>query len=491
MKKIFILLALCCYQINAQAANLLEVYQQALTSDPTFQQALATRLSTKENVPINVAALLPNIQASINPSVTKTGYSGDNYNTNASGVPLTPRNSTQYAYTLGLTATQVVFDYSKMASITGALAQSRGADATLNAALQNLIIRVASAYFAVLKDEDNLRYSEASKLAFAKQYDQVKQQYEVGLKTITDVYTAQASYDSSLADYIAAENTLDDDKENLRVITGHSYPSLATLNEAFPFITPNPANMEAWVRVAQQKNWSIKAAQYTADTARQNVQQQLAGHLPTVNIQGTVEREYTRDVNSYTTATATAIGTGTQTDRSITVNVNLPLFAGGGVIAQTNQATYDYEVTQQQLEQTIRNTINTTRQSYLGVLSGISQVTADKQAVKSSTSSLEGMKASYQVGTETLVDVLNQQQKVYQAQTEYTTDRYAYVNSILALKQAAGTLSIDDLRIINAWLSEKEHQKVSGNPVKSAKHRVKKRKVTSSMISKKISKIKT
>ncbi|TAK72752.1 MAG: type I secretion protein TolC, partial [Gammaproteobacteria bacterium] len=359
--------------------------------------------------------------------------------------------NTVRTYTLALTATQTVFDFAKFSNVAGAMATSKSADATLNAALQSLMTRVASAYFAVLRDEDNLSYSGASKLAYGEQLDQVKQQYKVGLKTVTDFYTAQASYDSAVASYIQAQTTLANDRENLRVITGKYYPDLAALSESFPLITPQPVDVETWVKTAQQQNWSIKSSQYSVDAARQTIRQQFGGHLPTINLEGTLDRQYTKNMNGYSNVFQQE-GPGVQTDRSIMVDITVPLFEGGGVVAETNQAVYNYQVAQQQLEQTIRNTMNTTRQSYLSIIQGISQVTADKQAIKSNVSSLQGMEASYRVGTETLVDVLNQQQKLYQAQTQYAADRYAFVNNVLALKQAAGTLSFDDLRAINAWL---------------------------------------
>jgi len=161
---------------------------------------------------------------------------------------------------------------------------------------------------------------------------------------------------------------------------------------------------------------------------------------------------YTNNINGYLNISGQRNGPNTQTNRTVMLNVTMPIFAGGGVTAQTNQAAYQYRASQQQLQLALRNAINSTRQSYLNITSGISKINADKQAIKSSISSLNGMQVSYQVGTETLVDVLNQQQKVLQAQTSYAADRYAFVNNILLLKQAAGTLSFDDIRAINAWL---------------------------------------
>jgi outer membrane protein len=442
-------LTLACLALNAHAADLVEVYQQALSSDPTYQQAISQELSTKEGVPISLASLLPNVAASFNPSVTRTAYSGVNvafFNT--------PRNNTAKNYDLVLSLNQTVFNYAQFANLSSAFSNSKGAEATLNAALQSLMTRVATAYFNVLKDEDNLSYSEASKMAYAEQLDQVKQQYDVGLKTITDVYTAQASYDSALANFIASQTTLNNDRENLRVITGTYYNQLASLKEDFPLVTPKPNDIEAWVKTAQQQNWQVRSAAYTVDANRATIHQQFGSNLPTATLQGTLDRQYDMNINGYRNLDQRN-GPSTQTDRSVMLTFNMPIVEGGGTVAQTKQAVYNYEASQQQFELTLRNTINTTRQSYLGIIAGISQIDADRQAIKSSISSLQGMEESYKVGTETLVDVLNQQQKVFQAQTQYATDRYAFVNNVLALKQAAGTLSFDDLRAINAWLYDK------------------------------------
>lgn len=447
------------FAVNCHAANLVEVYQQAQMSDPIFQQAVAQRLATKEGVPISVATILPNINFNTDPNVARIGYSGTNFDpvTTNSGTYINPRNITERSYTFNLSATQTVFDMAKFSIVAQQVSLSKGADATLNAALQNLMTRVAAAYFAILQDEDNLSYSQASKLAYKEQMDQVKQQYEVGLKTITDVYTAQASYDSAVATVIAAETTLANDRENLRVITGVYYSHLSALSDDFPLITPRPANVETWVSIAARQNWTVKATQYSVQSAREFIRQQQAGHLPTLNVQTTFTRQYEENINNYTTFSERN-GPGTTSDRMVALNVNVPIFAGGGVVASTNQATYQYQSSQQQLEQTLRNTVNATRQSYLNVVAGVSKIKADKEAIKSSISSLEGFEASYRVGTETLVDVLNQQQKVFEAQTQYATDRYAFVNNLFALKQAAGTLSFNDLCAVNKWLVERRYK---------------------------------
>lgn len=501
MKKFWLsLIILIGLPVNVMAnTTLMEVYRQAMISDQIFQQSVAQRLSTKEGVPISLSSLLPSASVLATPIITKTEASGP-------GAAFVGSN-TQRGYNVNLSVAQTIFDFGKFANLSGAVALSKQADANLNAATQDLMLRVAKAYFAVLKDEDDLRYIIATKKAYAKQLDQVNQQFKVGLKTITEVYTAQASYDSSVASYIGAQNTLADDKENLRVITGVYYPHLAKLSEAFPLVSPNPTDMEAWVQTAQRQNWNIRSAQYAATSACDNVKQQFAGHLPTLQIQGGYDVDFTRTVSSSlgaaaeipppspgptptpTPAEVPFVTKGAAKTNSLSANLalNIPLVQGGFVVASTHKAQYDYQVAWARLDQTVRNTINNTRQSYLGVMSGISKIRADKLTIKSTISSLEGLQEAYHVGTETLVDVLNQQQKVVQAQQQYAADRYAYVNSLLSLKAAAGTLSYRDLEAINSWLIsdsddeytdekptkdeiESLHQAQSTSPAKPHKH---------------------
>jgi outer membrane protein len=464
MKKTLFLSALVLSISTTHAANLVQVFGQALTNDTIYKQAVSQSLANEEGVPISLGALLPGAALTASPFVQKTLESGPVATlSQQSG---SPTRFTQRGYQMQLSITQTIFDFGKLATFMGARATAKQADATLNAALQNLIVRVAQAYFQVLQDQDNLASAESSKAAYEKQLDQVNQQYKVGLKTITDVYTAEASYDSSVANVIAAKNQIAIDKENLRVITGVFYPDLSKLSEQFPLVSPQPNNMDIWVTIAQQQNWSIKAAQFAADAARQNIKKQFAGNLPSLNIQG----NYTVNASRYITSNVALAGSDSQGsskshESQLMLNLSVPLFAGGSVIAETNQAQYQYQVAQQQLEQTLRNTINQARQNYLDITAEISKIQADKRAIISARSSYEGLEEGYRIGTETLVNVLTQQQVVYQAELQYATDRYAYVNNLLALKQAAGTLSPQDLATINVWLSDNPATTPSKNTV--------------------------
>ena len=443
MKKKYLLgVVALSFHLNAYAAtDLIEVFQQALVSDPTYLQAISQRYSTREGVPINIAGLLPNVSADVlAPTVTRTLSSGP-----ASG----HIRGTQHGYNVTLSLSQAVFDFGKFSGLASANALAKGADATLSAATQALMLRVATAYFNILKDQDNLIYIKSTRTSYAEQLDQVREQYRVGLKTITDVYTARASYETSVASYIAAEAQLATDRENLRAITGILYPSLERLSDDFPLISPQPADIGAWVTTAGKQNWSIKAAQYQAQSFKDIIKQQFAGHLPTVYLQGSYQDNFFRTSGN---DQFNANGSSQTHTSTASVNINIPLFAGGLVVAQTNQAKYNYQVAIQQLEFQLRSTLTQTRQSYLNVVAGISKVAADKQSIKSNISSLDGMKEGYKVGTEILVNVLDQQQKLFAAEQQYATDRYAYINDLLTLKQAAGTLNVEDLQAINSWL---------------------------------------
>lgn len=431
---------------QVQAANLLEVYEQAIQSDAIYQQNIAQAMAICEGVYISLSNLLPSLNGQYAPYLSRQ---------NASGPGATFYGDIRSrGYNIQLNATQTIFNFAQITNLSQSKASAKQASATLNYAAQDLIVRVARAYFQVLEDVEVAKAALSTRTAFAKQLDQVTQQYKVGIKTITDVYTAQASYETSDADYITALNLLENDRENLRVITGHLYPSLSKLGEQFPLLSPKPANINAWVDTAVRQNWQIKAAQYGARAAKINISQQQAGHLPSVDFQANYHIYFDRDFGGTAFDFFDLPGSQQIQTATATLNLNVPIIEGGLVVAQTRQAKDNYRLASQQLEQQFRTAVNMTRQSYLNVIAGIARIAADRKAIQSSISSLEGMEAGYRVGTEILLNVLNQQQQVFTNQKVYAHDRYAYINNLLALKQAAGTLCPDDLAAINAWLEK-------------------------------------
>jgi outer membrane protein len=437
MKK-FSYFLLCGLSFSASAADLMDVYTQALQSDPKFQSAYAGYLANKESVPIARAQLLPTVAATGAFQAKKDSRTTlDN--------PVNTLTNTYESRTFSLNLSQPIFNVANWSKLRQASATAKQAQATYDVAAQDLMIRVAKAYFKILEAEDNLRFTQAEKIATAKQLDQAKQRYKVGLDAITSVYDAQASYDLIVAQEIASQNDLVNRQAELREITGSLYTQLAPLKNKLPLVSPQPANLQAWIDTAKQQNFNINAARYAVDAAKQNVNANFAGHLPVLSAVASYgESNVSREMN----------GPG-QVDTSgsiVGLQLSVPLFAGGGVTAQTHQAQYSYQKSLADLEDVYRSTLSLTSQYYNSVNAYISKLKADRQAILSNESSLRSTEAAFKVGTRTIVDVLLAQKNLFQAQRLYTADQYAYINGILALKQQAGTLNPGDLQEIDTWL---------------------------------------
>lgn len=427
----------------SQAEDLLQVYHQALHSDPTYLQAVAQFKSDEENVPIARAAILPSISLA-----TATASFAQSRNTGTTVVPNADVRTRGYKYDLNLS--QTLFDMSQFDTLSQAKIALRGNRATYSAALQDLMSRVSDAYFAILKAREELRYSYANMQSLARQYQQTEQQYHVGLKTRSDVDLAQSTYDNAVAQHISSINALANAREDLRAITNKYYKHIYVLRKDLPLISPYPADPERWVNVAKKQNYTVLSFRYAALAARRGVSIAWDGHLPTLSLSLDYQRsvsaawDYRRSHTPFQTTGATG--------PSASLNLTVPIFAGGLISANTRQAEANYSVAQRQYDFNMRDAVNQTRQAYLSVIAGISQIKADRQAVISGESALRGDEAGYRVGTKTIVEVLQAQDNLFQAQTQYAEDRFSYITNSIKLKEETGTLSVKDLQAINNWL---------------------------------------
>ena len=423
---------------TASAVGLLEIYNHAIDSDPVYKQSIATYQATIEAKPQAQAQLLPLIRLEAN-----TGrHSQDITQSNIFGqITTRTENFGSRGYSLDLT--QPIFHYDRFLTVHLADSQIQQALAQMDAAHQDLIVRTAQGYFNALAADDDLAFAHAEKAALDKQLDQSKQLFEAGMVAVTDVQEAQSGYDRSVANEIVAVNAVDNSREALREITGDFFSNLSTLNETIPLVTPNPDNIEEWVTTSQQKNLQVIAARHALENARQTIDIQKAGHMPTLDLVAK------KDLTS-------PLGIGTNTseldDTFIGLQLNMSIFQGGLVTSRTRQAQQFYDRALEQLEQQLRAAQRQTREAYLGVISGVSKVTALKQAVLSSETALEATQAGYEVGTRTAVDVVTAQRTTFQAKRDYAQARYDYLLNTLRLKQAAGTLAPEDLAQINSWM---------------------------------------
>ena len=461
MKKRLLVLAVTLGISNiSSATDLMDIYQQALDNDPQFKAAYSTYMSSKEAVPQALSALLPQVNIG--------GLMGHISTSSRGSVDFAAffNNSQRYNFTqYTLQASQAVFNYSAWKSIQSAKASVKAAHAAFNSAAQDLIRRVAKAYFDVLLAKDTLEFSKAKKRANKRQLDQAQQRFKVGLDAITSVYEAQAAYDQSVAEVIADKNNLDNQFELLRKLTNHTYYLLSPLRGGrIPLVKPEPANVDEWVNTAIRQNYSLLAAKFSKLSAYENISAQSSGNWPTLAITGNTTGTH-NELNSTTTVLA-----GRTINSQVALSLNFPIYQGGLVISQGRQARYDYQTATEQMQQTYRDTIVGSRIAYNTIIDGISKIKADKQTIISQQNSLNSTEAQFKVGTRTMVDVVNAQRRLFEAQTQLATDQYGYINAIISLKYLAGTLNVQDLEEINSWLAT---TRINGFPPRTKKPKYK------------------
>ncbi|RRQ21607.1 TolC family outer membrane protein [Thiohalobacter thiocyanaticus] len=414
----------------ALALDLLGAYRIAADSDPTLRAAAANRDALLEADDQALARLLPNV--GINGTYQRNRF--DDRNTDQTSY------STDEVYTLS--ATQTLFRWDQFVALDQADSLVAQALANYSAAEQDLIIRLAEGYFNVLAAQDNLSFARAELEAIGRQLEQARERFEVGLIAITDVHEAQARYDLATSQEIVAENELDSAREALYEITGELNEPVNPLNDRMQLLYPEPRDTATWVDRALDNNLNLVALQAAVEAARQEVKRQRAGHYPTLDASAALTR---RDQNFG------GIAGVKRHDASIGLELNIPLFQGGAVNSLTREAHYRFIESQEQFDQVRRQTQRQTRDAYRGVASGIAQVRALEQALVSTETALEAAETGFEVGTRTIVDVLDAQRERFRAQRDLARARYDYLLSTLRLKQAAGSLGVDDLQAINTW----------------------------------------
>ena len=437
----------------ASAKDLMGVYEDATRNDPQIRAADANRLAQREARPQAWAALLPQLNG--------TGaWTKDHTDETQSSLLFSPAiqppvpiaiatRSTTKRYALNLQ--QTVFSFASLMNLKAADSTVAEAEATYHAAEQNLMIRVGTSYFAVLTDEDNLDANEASLEAISRQLDQANKRFEVGLIAVTDVEEAKAAHDRAAANVIAAKRALATANDQLAEITGQKYDSLEKPGDNMPLNNPQPASEDEWVRVSLDQNLTLVSSRLAAEVARENVRVAFGGHLPEIDL--VASRQHSdANTNEYFLGQFLPVP-GVTTDTQFGLQISIPLFSGGLTQSKVRQAQYQWIAAKETVVQNSRATERSARDAYLGVISGIAQVQALRQALESDQTALKATEAGYEVGTRTSVDVLNARQTLVQGQTDYASSRYNYLLSILQLRQAAGTLNPNDLKEINASLN--------------------------------------
>ncbi|MGA7749817.1 MAG: TolC family outer membrane protein [Gallionella sp.] len=419
-----------------RAADLLQTFHAAQANDPVFAAARAAQLAGLEKLPQGRSLLMPSVSFNAN-----TAMNGQNV---SYVVPPLTILSGDYRYNsngYGVTLVQPLFRQQNWLTYTESELQAMQAGIQFKIAEQELILRVAQAYFDVLSAQDSVELAEAQKTAISEQLAQAKRNFEVGTATITDTLEAQSRYDLTWAQEIAAQNDLEIKRSALQQLINSAPQDLKPLSKEFKPEIPQPAEMEKWLDAAQLTNLQLAIAQENDQIAEKEVARNRGGHYPTVDL-----------VANYSTNNTGGSLASDTTAKSIGVQLNIPLFEGGLLNSKWREAEANRERARQDLENARRTVEHQTRQAYLGVVSGIAQVHALQQALASSESVLEASKLGHEVGVRTNLDVLNAQQQLYSTRRDLYQAQYNYLLSELRLKAAVGSLGEEDLNKENQAL---------------------------------------
>ena len=428
-----VLLALFGWSQTVSAQDLVTIYGLALANDAELQIAESDYLAAIQAVPFARSANRPQISLNANASASEIDSSVTDRSTD-----------TNTGYSLNLT--QPLYDNVVTGNISVAEAAVATQLARVQAARQNLILRVAQTYFGILAAQDNVDFTYAERTSIARQLEQAEKRFEVGLIAITDVHEAQARFDTSDAQAILAENILENAYQALVVITGDdSIKSLSRLSEELKLEMPQIGGSEAWVGLALEFNRDLIAAQQNLNAARFERDKNARLGYPTLDFIARYADENTNsddDIRDDFSRKEFIVG----------LELEVPLYTGGRISSEQARAESEYASAQNRVLLQNRLATQQARTAYLDVVSGISSVKAFKQALASTNIALEATQAGFEVGTRTSVDVLISVRETFRAQLEYAGSRYEFLINGLKLRQAAGILQEDDLAEINRWL---------------------------------------
>ena len=448
-----LIISLILFPLIGNTTSLIDVYENALVNDPLLKEALANKEAISEFRPQARSLMLPQINASglysdsdINGKSTFQQQTAIGTVTNTTGF-LQESETTQWEVSIR----QTIFDFGAWMTLKKANKTVAQAEIDYLAAEQALMVRVTTAYFNVLAAQDTLESEQAARQAIEKQLDQSRKRFDVGLIAITDVQEAQAAYDQSIANEIIAKRNLATSKESLRAITDNFPSNLLKPDNSLPLIMPNPQSETEWVNTSLEQNLNFLSAQLGTEIARSEVKVQRSGHYPTIGVQAQKRVSESDSFRSDSGGDFNPADTE-NINEGVGVQVTVPIFSGGQTSSRVRQAVAQHRATKEKLERVGRETTRNARDSYLGVISGIATVKALQQSVKSSATALQATEAGYEVGTRTTVDVLDARRRLYSSQRNLAISKYDYLKNIIQLKQAAGTLSKDDLVQINNWL---------------------------------------
>ena len=445
-------LALIAMSMTVPAVNandLRSFYELALTRDATLQAAGFERDAAIEIRPQARALWLPQVSADASVARERAGFqTGPSLGSQAADCALSEAAGVQHCYgtvhSLGINMSQTLWSFQAFSQLKEANFQAAAAEATFRSAQQNLLLRVAQAYFAILSASDQLAANRAEREAFGTLLNQARTRQQTGVGPRSDVEQAQAFFDATEQSVIDAQNALDDAHLALTEIIGPHAAAIAPLREDIPLLSPDPISPEEWVVAAREENFDVRTAQLKMEAAERDISAQRGRGLPTLSLIGSSSKLRQDEV----------LG-GNQTLDTVGVSFSWPLFQCGAVASAVRQSRALFREARATYDSAQRDTERQTRAAFRGIVSGIQRIGAARRAVDSGHGAVEASRRNVEFGTGTEFDLLNAQNNYYAAVRAYSQSRYDYLTSVLTLKLQAGRLTERDLAAVDELLVER------------------------------------
>ena len=461
IKSPLMLLALSLASWPASADDLFDILQLALDNDPVLRQAEASYRANRETMIQTRSALLPSLGAAGGTSRLTSGPTSDIYRevTNpVTGESMRVVVQREHSFSngvnnhnWGVSLNQSVLNLANWYNFQSARATNRAAAVNLAAQEQELIMRVAAAYFDVLRALDLLEVNIQEEEAAQRSFEQTSQREEVGLVAITDVYDAQAAYDLARNTTILQADILRSRYEVLEAITGQSHPEIDVLRDDFPILDVE-GSLEEWESQAMDNSLAVTAAEFNLEASRRTLQARKSDRLPTIAFVGQFGHFATQPIVSQ----GIQIGGGSSDRTQLALNLSIPLYSGGAIRSRQRAAEYGVMAAEESLELTERQLIQNIRNAYRRIATDVLVIAQRQQSITSAQSSLEATELGAEVGTRNIVEVLRAREILFRALRAYADARYNYVIDSLILKQVAGILTPQDIIQLNNWLQEGE-----------------------------------
>ncbi|MGR6982155.1 TolC family outer membrane protein [Testudinibacter sp. P27/CKL/0425] len=447
MKKITLLLSVLSLGLTQQAmaASLMEAYEQAKNSDPVVKKAYADSQQIIEGKNQAKGALLPQLNASASYGSSRYVDHGTQHNSGYNN-----SFSQNRTFSVGLNLSQTLFDMSLWRNLSLQEKTAKQAEVSYQAAQQNLLYRVATAYISVLNSIETLKSVEAEKKAVYSQLSDTTQLYQVGLVAITDVDEAQAQYDSVIANEIMAKNSVDNSVEALYEITGQ-YPLDINRLATQKFKTQTYANPNQYIAQGEEQNLTLTYYKMGKELAKEGIKVAESAYLPTVNLVAGLTHTNSR----MPIASNYGIPDRSVDQATIGLEVSMPLYTGGRTSSQVRQQQHAFVSSSEGLESTYRDLVRNIRFTVNSLNASSSSIKAYQQYVRSSESAYQATLSGYNAGTRTILDVLTSTRTRHEAQRQLASARYNYLLLELQLRQLAGTLNENDLTRLHNLLTVK------------------------------------